>query len=120
MIGPCPDEETPPQPQLAERRKLIRFPLQPPLSCLVLSPAGQLVCMAVAQDLSAGGVRLFVRRPFEPGAAFTLELDSRAGTLRLPVPARVAHACDEGGRGFWLGVELAGRLTEEEVRALVS
>jgi len=119
MIEPCAPGAISPPPQLSERRRLIRFPLQPPLPCLVLSPEGKLLCMAVAEDLSAGGLRLFVRRRFELNAIVVLELDSRTGALRLPVPAKVSHACMEDGRGYWVGVELAGRLQGEEVRTLI-
>src|SRR5260370_42314451 len=114
MIDPCPEPRATRSPQLAERRRLIRYALHPPLPCLVLSPGGQLVCMAVAQDLSARGLRLFVRRPFAPGTALTIELGNRTGTLRFPLPAKVDHACEEGGRSHWLGVGVAGLLTAAE------
>jgi hypothetical protein len=51
---------------------------------------------ATIRDISVGGVRLLVRRRFEPGAGLAIELRSHDGTEPYVVLARVVHAQAEG------------------------
>jgi hypothetical protein len=74
---------------------------------------------ATVLDISASGVALLLRRPFEPGTVLTLALRDENFKVEQTLQIRVAHLKPRS-RSEWLaGCSFERALTETEVRALL-
>src|SRR5205823_5684310 len=70
------------------------------------------------RDLSAGGIGLVLRRPFEPGVTLTIELE---GSGEGPPPllvARVVHLEAGAGGGWVIGCAFANPLSDKDLHVL--
>jgi hypothetical protein len=74
---------------------------------------------AILEDLSTKGLRLVVRRPYEPGRVLAVSwrhpLDGSTPTLL----AQVVHAHSDGMGNWIIGCALLNALSEEELTALL-
>jgi hypothetical protein len=74
---------------------------------------------ASIRDISLGGVRLTLRRRFEPGAGLEIALSTDVPAETYSVLARVVHVHREDDGSWTLGCKFLSELSEEEVRHLV-
>jgi hypothetical protein len=74
---------------------------------------------ATIRDVSVGGVRLLLRRRFEPGAGLAIELPGADEASPSTVLARVVHVHGQEDGGWVLGCAFVSRLGDEELNALL-
>jgi hypothetical protein len=74
---------------------------------------------ATIRDISCGGIRLQVRRRFEPGSGLAIELPGSGDQPPYIVLARVVHATAQADGSWFLGCAFVSALSDEEVLALV-
>jgi hypothetical protein len=102
-----------------ERRTAPRLPCAREVRCQPVM-AGKLdEVPAILEDVSAAGVRLGLRRWYEPGRVLALKItDSQLRVMRTLL-AHVIYARARGS-GLWhIGCSLMGRLEAAEIEALV-
>jgi hypothetical protein len=71
-------------------------------------------------NISPGGVGLLVPNRFAQGARLRVQLPGVSGAAGHGVVVRVVHALELVGRGWFLGCAFAKRLSDEEMRELLS
>jgi hypothetical protein len=74
---------------------------------------------ATIKDVSIGGVRLLLRRRFEPGTGLQIELPTVDGSDSYSVLVKVVYALSDGQGGWNLGCKFASQLGEDELRRVV-
>jgi CheY-like chemotaxis protein len=72
------------------------------------------------QDVSVSGVRVFLRRRFEPGTLLVLEVPGSVGEDPRRLLARVVRVAPGAGGGWELGCTFTQRLHADDLRALCS
>ncbi len=72
---------------------------------------------ATVIDVSSGGVKLIVGRPFEQGDLLTLELPAQAGEASVSVLACVVHVRPEGDADWVLGCRFSAELNDSDLAA---
>ncbi len=103
---------------MEERRASPRHTLKPALACRVALSTAPDPVPAVALNLSAGGIGLYLARaPGEAGTAL-LELMDGPTALRHWLPLRVAHRHPTADGGHHLGGAFADPLPEVNLRTL--
>jgi c-di-GMP-binding flagellar brake protein YcgR len=98
-----------------DRRIWVRFPAD--LETRVVAPQrpDEPGIAARIRDISRGGAKLLVTRPFEPGAMLTVVLPSSSGETSLSVLACVVH-CGPAGEGEWhLGCSFSAEVSDEDL-----
>ena len=75
--------------------------------------------LATLRDLSRSGVKLSLRRRFEPGAGLAIEVPEAPGLEAYTVFAKVVRAQAEAG-GWALGCKFVSELSDDEVRRLLA
>src|SRR5437879_1582081 len=114
------DQLTAPQP-LVECRVHERQACDVSTSCQPTSAWGRKDSRwaAVISDVSPGGIRLIVRRRFEPGAGLGIELPGGDGEEPYTVLAKVIHVRALPDSAWALGCQFISELSEEEVQHLL-
>jgi hypothetical protein len=108
-----------PKVSVRERRVGPRFDCQRETTCQPLM-AGKSECApAILQDLSTGGVRLLLRRWFEPGRIIAVPLAGRADGSPRTLLAHVVHLRARGGGNWTLGCAWMNPLLPDEVGSLL-
>lgn len=103
----------------SERRQAARYPCWLNSACRPLGGPILERAEAIASNLSTGGVRLLLQRPFEEGILLAVELRNVWSGLERLVLVRVKHTAEES-RGRWVvGCTFDRGLSEEEVRTLL-
>jgi hypothetical protein len=74
---------------------------------------------AVISDISLRGIRLILRRRFEPGAGLGIELPGHDGAEPCMVLARVVHVRQLPGGSWALGCKFMSELGEDELQRLL-
>jgi hypothetical protein len=74
---------------------------------------------AVINEISQGGIRLIVRRRFEPGSGLGIELPGTDGDEPYTVLAKVVHVQALPGGSWALGCQFISELSEDEVLRLL-
>src|SRR5262245_46513178 len=74
---------------------------------------------AVIRDISVGGIRIVLRRRFEPGSGLAIELPTTGGHERYTVFAKVVHLEPQPGGHWALGCRFVSELSEEELDRLL-
>jgi hypothetical protein len=89
-----------------------------PTSC---QPAGSndLRWQATILEISQSGLRLRLRRRFEPRAGLAIEMPGKPGSDSYTVYTRVIHVRNEGNGYYLLGCKFMSPLSEEELHRLV-
>jgi hypothetical protein len=70
-------------------------------------------------DLSVSGVGLLVSRELQAGLEIVIHLKSPAAQQTYALPARIRHASRQLDGEWILGCEFAGKLTDEQLDALL-
>ena len=104
----------------ADRRAALRFAISPETSCHLVAGVGKTLWPARVLELSSAGVRLLLRRRFEPGACVLVELANGARIFSCALVMRVAHVGEQGDGAFILGGAFARKLTQPELMALLA
>jgi hypothetical protein len=74
---------------------------------------------AAIGDISLGGIRLILRRRFEPGSGLGIELPARDGSDPYTVLARVVHIRAMPDGSWALGCKFISELSEDELQRLL-
>jgi hypothetical protein len=101
-----------------ERRSAPRHPLRHPLGCLLSTSDGRRLGRAVVEDVSVGGIRLFVTRHHTVGETLAVDLACPALVPLLHLNLIVMWCQPAPGGGFLLGGQFLEPLKEDQVRAL--
>jgi len=110
----------PPQLLQIERRQCVRYALDPNPRTRFLAQPGFQFSEGLLKDASAGGFCLVLDRPLAVGARLVVQLPGRRRGSTLSRSARVLRV-EMDGAGQWLvGCQLTVRLSDEELRALIS
>ena len=107
-------------PPWADRRLALRFAVSPETSCHLVAGVGETLWPARVLELSGTGIRLLLRRRFEPGTWVILELANGARIFSLALVMRVAHLTEQGDGAFVLGGAFARKLAYQELMALLA
>src|SRR5437588_10973633 len=99
---------------LNDRRTSPRYGLRPPLPCFLYSHRGQAIGMALAQDVSTGGVGLYSHRPLCPGDILSADLINPPPSLRRPLPLEVLHSRTDPDGGYLTGCKFPRSLSDSE------
>jgi serine/threonine protein kinase len=102
----------------AERRATVRFPSQVEGVCLPVGGEKAVRWTATIQDISAGGIRLLVRRRFEPGTVLAVEPHGLRPSRPSRLLARVVRVEPQARRRWVIGCAFSHRLSDDEVQAL--
>jgi hypothetical protein len=79
-----------------------------------------IVWPATIRDISEGGLGIVMGRRFERGAGLAIELPGKDGRTAETLLAKVVHTTELPGKRWLLGCSFISRLSEEEVRAVVT
>src|SRR5205085_1988087 len=93
--------------------------LAPPCQPPTVWGAQEFKWSATVRDVSVGGVRLHLRRRFEPGAGLAIELPGRDDGPPATVLARVVHVHGQEDGSWVLGCSFVSRLSDDELNALL-
>ena len=103
-----------------DRRAALRLAIGPETSCHLVAAVGETYWPARVLDLSARGVRLTLRRRFEPGMHVLVESAIGRRVFSRAVVLRITHLTERNEGSFVLGGEFARKLTHDELMALLS
>jgi PilZ domain len=106
------------QQALAECRVYERHSCQVPASCQPAA-ANEMRWAAIIEDVSLGGVRLRLRRRFEPNSGLAIELPAIDGHDAERVYAKVMRVERDSDGTYLLGCKFMSELSEEELHRLV-
>jgi hypothetical protein len=112
-----PGEKTPPA---RERRAAVRYSLARQVPCHLLATGRFESAWARIADLSAVGVGLQVGRPIEPGTVLSVELHGVAMVVPRTLTAQVVWTEERPGAVWAVGCRLLERLSDDELRRLLS
>ena len=103
-----------------ERRAWARHASQRQTLCLSETDTEEISWAARIQDVSREGVRLRIKRRFEPETMLRLEVLVDPAEAPILLLARVIHVMENPDESFSLGCSLANPLTEEELNKLIA
>jgi hypothetical protein len=103
-----------------DRRAALRLLVSPETSCHLIAGVGETLWPARVLELSTHGIRLELRRRFEPGAAVFLELANGARIFSCALVMQVAHVAEQADGLYLLGGAFARKLTHRELTALLA
>lgn len=112
-------EQPLPPPSTAECRVYERHGCEVPTSCKPAS-AHEARWDATIRDVSQTGVRLTLRRRFEPGSSLAIEVPGTADLEAYTVFAKVVHVRQVPGGSYALGCRFVSELSEDEVCRLLA
>jgi hypothetical protein len=75
---------------------------------------------ATIEDISRSGLRLRLRRRFEPRSGLAIELPGKGGQEPYTVYVKVVHVRREEGEFWSLGCKLMSELSDEELQRLLT
>ncbi len=102
-----------------ECRVYERHSCEVPTSCKPAA-AGEMKWDGVIADVSRSGLRLRLRRRFEPRAGLAIELPGRDGEETDTVYVKVVHVRNDGDGYYSLGCRLVSELSDEELDRLLN
>ena len=114
-----PIAEQPLLPTAAECRVYERHACEVPTSCKPAA-AQEMRWDATIRDVSRGGVRMTLRRRFEPGASLAIEVPGAPGEDAYTVFAKVVHLTQEPDGAWALGCRFVSELSEDELHRLLA
>jgi len=111
----------PARPPGDERRGFFRYPCDlEAISVPVTLRKGDCPCQGRVRDISAGGLGVVLAYRYQPGTFLSIELQNRSKTLSRTFVARVVHASALRFGGWQIGCTFNNKLTEDEIRELLS
>jgi hypothetical protein len=102
-----------------ERRRAIRHACLREISCQAVMAGKDDNAPALLQDLSTGGLRLELRRCYEPGCVLTVSCRHPSDGSNVTLLAHVIYARNEGSGNWAVGCTLINALTEKELASLL-
>jgi hypothetical protein len=105
--------------QLAECRVSERHDCQVPASCQPAA-ANEMRWAGVIENISQTGVRLRLKRRFEPRTGVAIELPGKNGLDTETVYAKVVHVANDGDGSYVLGCTFMSALSDEELQRLLT
>jgi hypothetical protein len=119
MTGSPSVFEEPAPTTAADRRAAVRYPCEVEATCQDPSDSDGECWSARVRDISTSGIGLLSTRPFDPGTALRVEMQSEDEAFGYTLMARVVHAVPQSGAEWLLGCAFARALSEAEVRNLL-
>jgi hypothetical protein len=102
-----------------DRREALRFAIHRDTAGHLIAAVGETFWPARVIDLSARGVRLLLRRRFEPGKLVLVELANGRRVFSCALVMRVVHVTPQPDGAFLLGAEFSRKLSQRELMALL-
>src|SRR5262245_688552 len=103
----------------AEQRQSARHACGPEVTCRLLV-SGEIDCWAVrVQNLSAGGISLFLDRVIPAGKVLTVEVHNQTRNFSCQRQIRVIYTLQNPSGGLMMGGAFCPNLTEQELEGLV-
>jgi hypothetical protein len=99
----------------SERRVWARHASQRQTLCLSETDTEEILWAGRIQDVSREGIRIKIKRPFEPGTLLRLEVAIDPEQTPVLLLARVIHVISNPDGTFALGCSLAKPLSEDEL-----
>ena len=103
-----------------ERRAWARHASQRQTLCLSETDTEEISWAARIQDISREGVRLRIKRQFEPGTILRLEVLVSPEETPILLMARVIHVTANPDESLSLGCALTTPLSEEELNKMIA
>src|ERR1700681_3814968 len=103
----------PMQQQRAECRVYERHSCRVPALCQPAA-SNEMRWEAIVEDISKSGVRLRLRRRFEPRSGLAIELPGKHGDAPETVYVKVVHVRSDGEGSYVLGCRFMSELSDEE------
>jgi serine/threonine protein kinase len=108
-----------PRPRGSERRATVRYPSGKDSSCRSLFGEKGVHWAAKVQDVSVGGLALFVSRRFEPATVLAVELAATNEEPGRRLLVRVVRVQALSPRRWLIGCVLANPMSDDEVQAVL-
>jgi PilZ domain len=102
-----------------DRRARLRFVVNPATARHLVAAVGDTFWPARVLDLSTSGIRLSLRRRFEPGTSVLLELANGRRVFSCVLALRVLHVAEQPNGAYILGGEFGRKLTQKELMDLL-
>jgi hypothetical protein len=102
-----------------DRREALRFAIHRETAGHLIAAVGETFWPARVIDLSARGIRLLLRRRFEPGKLVLVELANGRRVFSCALVIRVVHVTPEPDGAYLLGGEFSRKLSQAELMALM-
>lgn len=110
----------PAEPSGAERRESIRYGINLETSGRLIAALDDGKCQARVRNISAGGISLVLSHGAEPDTVLSVQLLNRPTMFLCKVQVRVTYAVEHPTGDWILGGAFIEKLSEEELRALLS
>ena len=101
------------------RRAETRYHCGPATAGRISKPDEETLLRAWILNLSATGIGLLLDRSMEPGTQLIIHLKSTSTGAFYDLPARIAHATVQGNGEWLIGCELAQKLRQDDLDALL-
>jgi hypothetical protein len=102
-----------------ERRAATRYRCLRETSCQPVAVGKEECVPAILEDLSASGLRLTIRRCYEPGRVLAISWRPVVDGPKRTLLAHVVYALAEGGGNWIIGCGLMNRLTADDLEGLL-
>jgi hypothetical protein len=102
-----------------ERRVWARHASQRQTLCLSETDTEEILWAGRIQDISREGVRLKIKRQFEPGTVLRLEVSINPEQTPMLLLAKVIHVMPNPDGSYALGCSLASPLSEEDLSRMI-
>jgi hypothetical protein len=103
-----------------DRREALRFAIQRETASHLIAAVGETFWPARVIDLSARGLRLLLRRRFEPGKLVLVELANGRRVFSCALVVRVTHVTPQPEGAYLMGAEFSRKLSQPELMALMA
>jgi hypothetical protein len=113
-------DQTSPIPHRIERRATVRYPFNQPALWRASDSHGSVCLWGRVRDISLEGIGLVLKRGLKPRTILIVELEGPRGQATCSLEAQVVHATLQPDGTWHTGCSLARRLTEQELKALLS
>jgi hypothetical protein len=116
---PASAENGKPSASGAERRVWVRYPCHLDVVYWKSTGSATEACRSARiLDISAGGVRMLLNRPFEAGTVLTLQLENAEQTSTRTLLVHVVHVRPHSHSEWVVGCAFDSKVSEEDARAL--
>lgn len=117
---PTPAETSPLAPcRLTNRRVTVRYRCAPATAGKVFTHDDQEFQRAWVDNLSKGGVGLFLSKPIPDGGSITVHLKSAVQAEVFELPGHVIHSTLREPYGWYVGIEFNAPISDEILDAIL-
>lgn len=103
-----------------ERRATVRYPFHQPALWRANHSQGSVCLWGQVRDISLEGVGLVLKRGLEPKTILIIELENASRHTTFTLEAQVVHSTLQPDGTWMTGCRLSKRLTEQDLRTLLS